>query len=81
MPSNEPVEPSATDGSEEDSNSTVSNLKTLYKGVFDNKKEYHLGDFITHKGSLWHCNTKCLGDFNYSNFTLAVKKGEANNVT
>ena len=78
--SNAPEEPSATDGSDEDQKATSTSIKTLYKGVFDNTKEYELGSFITYKGSLWHCDKKHLGEFNYSNFTLAVKKGEANAV-
>ena len=55
-------------------------LKAIYQGVFSTDKEYTAGNFITYKGSLWHCDSKHIGSFNYDNFTLAVKKGEANNV-
>lgn len=55
-------------------------LKAIYQGVFSADKEYTAGNFITYKGSLWHCDSKHIGSFNYDNFTLAVKKGEADNV-
>ena len=69
---------SATTGSDDSQKSVGAILETLYKGVFDKDKQYETGNFLTHKGSLWHCNTKHSGEFDYSNFTLAVKKGEAN---
>lgn len=56
-------------------------LQTLYKGVFNKSTEYEQGSFITHKGSLWHCDAKHCGEFDHANFTLAVKKGDSNNVT
>ena len=65
---------------EDTSKSVEGNLKTLYKGIFDKNKDYDLGDFITHKGSLWHCDNKHIGEFNHDNFTLAVKRGEANDI-
>ena len=55
-------------------------LQTLYQGVFSDSKTYQKGNFITYKGSLWHCDNKHIGNFNYDNFTLAVKKGESENV-
>ena len=61
-------------------NSPLDVLQTLYQGVFNTTKTYELGTFVTHKGSLWHCDTKHTGNFNYDNFTLAVKKGESENV-
>ena len=76
----DPVEPSATNATEEVLEAPSDKLKAIYKGVFDLNKEYEVGSFITHKGSLWHCDNKHSGEFDYSNFTLAVKKGEANNV-
>lgn len=79
-PSNDVSDPSATTGSEEVLEAPSDKLKAIYKGVFDLNKEYEVGSFITHKGSLWHCDNKHSGEFDYSNFTLAVKKGEANNV-
>ena len=77
----EAVEPSATSGSEEVLEAPSDKLKAIYKGVVNPNTEYDTGSFITHKGSLWHGDTKHSGEFNYENFTLAVKKGEANNVT
>ena len=77
----EAVEPSATDGSEDNQKSVESKLQAIYKGVFNTNTEYSEGDFITKSGSLWHCDNKHCGEFDYSNFTLAVKKGEASNVT
>lgn len=77
----EEVIPSATDGSEEVLEAPSDKLKAIYKGVFNPNTEYDTGSFITHKGSLWHCDNKHCGEFDYSNFTLAVKKGEASNVT
>lgn len=64
----------------EASKSVEDKLETIYKGIFNKSVEYSAGSFITHKGSLWHCDSKHLGDFDYNNFTLAVKKGEADNV-
>lgn len=58
-------------------NSPSDALKAIYQGVFSTDKEYTAGNFITYKGSLWHCDSKHKGNFNYDNFTLAVKKGES----
>lgn len=77
----EPVEPLATNATEEELEAPSVKLKALYKGVFSKSVEYEQGNFITHKGSLWHCDAKHCGEFDYSNFTLAVKKGEADNVS
>ena len=52
-------------------------ILTTYKGVFDAEQAYQIGDFVTKNGSLWHCDQSCKGDFDYQNWTLAVKKGEA----
>lgn len=78
--SNAPEEPSATNTTEEVLEAPSDKLKAIYQGVFNPNTEYSEGSFITHKGSLWHCDNKHCGEFDYSNFTLAVKKGEANNV-
>ena len=76
-----PVVPQATNATEEVLEAPSDKLKAIYQGVFNPNTEYGEGSFITHKGSLWHCDNKHQGEFDYKNFTLAVKKGEANNVT
>ncbi|MDV8155204.1 phage portal protein [Acinetobacter bereziniae] len=48
--------------------------KTLYKGVFNQKSSYEVGDFVTKNGSLWHCEKAHSGEFNHENFKLAQKK-------
>lgn len=52
-------------------------LMSHYKGVFSSDVAYQVGDFVTRNGSLWHCKSACQGDFNHENWTLAVKKGAA----
>lgn len=53
-------------------------LTSHYKGVFSADTAYQVGDFVTRHGSLWHCKSACQGEFNHDNWTLAVKKGAAN---
>lgn len=48
--------------------------KSLYQGVFKAEKQYQAGEFVTHKGSLWHCEKDHSGEFSYENFKLAQKK-------
>ena len=48
--------------------------KSLYKGVFKSENRYEKGCFVTHKGSLWHCEKGHSGEFDYENFKLAQKK-------
>lgn len=48
--------------------------KSLYKGVFNQKSSYEVGDFVTKNGSLWHCEKAHSGEFNHENFKLAQKK-------
>ncbi|WP_151803983.1 phage portal protein [Acinetobacter bereziniae] len=48
--------------------------KSLYKGVFNQKSSYEIGDFVTKNGSLWHCEKAHSGEFNHENFKLAQKK-------
>jgi len=48
--------------------------KTQYQGVFKSENSYEKGCFVTHKGSLWHCEKDHSGEFNYENFKLAQKK-------
>lgn len=56
------------------SNQPVSEPKSLYKGVFNPKSSYEVGDFVTKNGSLWHCEKAHSGEFNHENFKLAQKK-------
>lgn len=50
--------------------------KSLYKGVFKPEQSYEKGCFITHKGSLWHCEKDHSGEFNHDDFKLVQKKWE-----
>lgn len=50
--------------------------KSLYKGVFKPDQSYEKGCFITHKGSLWHCEKDHSGEFNHDDFKLVQKKWE-----
>ena len=52
------------------------NLK--YCGVYKNGQMYYLGNFVTHGGSVWHCNGPTLDTPGQgSAWTLAVKQGAA----
>lgn len=55
-------------------------LMSHYKGVLSSDVAYQVGDFVTRNGSLWHCKSACQGDFNHENWTLAVKKGAADDL-
>ncbi len=46
---------------------------SLYRGVFSDSEPYQKGQFVTHKGSLWHCEKDHTGEFNHSSFKLCVK--------
>jgi hypothetical protein len=49
-----------------------------YRGVFETSRQYMPGDFVTHDGSLWHCNRPTHGPvpgFDKDGWTLAVKRG------
>lgn len=47
-----------------------------YKGVYSEKEQYEKGAFVTHGGSVWHCNAPTSDKpGNSENWTLAVKKG------
>ena len=48
--------------------------KSQYQGVFKSENQYGKGCFVTHKGSLWHCEKDCSGEFDHENFKLAQKK-------
>ncbi|WP_335956109.1 phage portal protein [Acinetobacter guillouiae] len=56
------------------SNQPVAEPKLPYKGVFNQKSSYEVGDFVTKDGSLWHCEKEHAGEFNHENFKLAQKK-------
>ena len=55
-------------------NNDNSGSKMLYQGVFKPENQYEKGCFVTHKGSLWHCEQAHSGEFNRENFKLAQKK-------
>ena len=48
--------------------------KAQYQGVFKSENSYEKGCFVTHKGSLWHCEKDHLGEFSHENFKLVQKK-------
>ncbi|MFH7767554.1 phage portal protein [Acinetobacter sp. BSP-28] len=48
--------------------------KAQYQGIFKSENSYEKGCFVTHKGSLWHCEKDHSGEFNHENFKLAQKK-------
>lgn len=48
--------------------------KSQYQGVFKSENRYLKGCFVTHKGSLWHCEKEHSGEFDHENFKLAQKK-------
>lgn len=50
-------------------------FETLYKGIFDPNRAYAVGDFVTKKGGLWHCDSDCNGDWEFKNWTLVSKNG------
>lgn len=57
----------------------------IYRGTYDETDEYYAGNFVTHRGSVWHCNAlqvsgtepgEELSDGTSSRaWTLAVKRG------
>ncbi|NHC02332.1 phage portal protein [Acinetobacter sp. 187] len=53
---------------------TAESSKSQYQGVFKSENQYLKGCFVTHKGSLWHCEKDHSGDFDHENFKLAQKK-------
>ena len=55
-------------------NTENSDQKGQYQGVFKAENQYKSGQFVTHKGSLWHCEKDHLGEFSHENFKLAQKK-------
>lgn len=46
---------------------------SLYRGSFKHSEQYQLGQFVTHKGSLWHCEKDHTGEFDHASFKLCVK--------
>lgn len=46
---------------------------SLYRGSFKHSEQYQLGQFVTHKGSLWHCEKVHTGEFDHASFKLCVK--------
>ena len=57
-------------------NNDNSGSKMLYQGIFKPENQYAKGCFVTHKGSLWHCENEHSGEFSHENFKLAQKKWE-----
>lgn len=55
-------------------NTENSDQKSQYQGVFKAENQYKSGQFVTHKGSLWHCEKDHSGEFSHENFKLAQKK-------
>ena len=50
-----------------------------YRGAWDDETDYHLGNFVTHSGSLWHCTAPSRGKrpgINPEQWQLAVKRGD-----
>jgi integrin beta 3 len=47
----------------------------VYAGVFKEGTTYHLGDMVTHGGSLWHANEETTAKPGEGPYTLCVKRG------
>jgi hypothetical protein len=50
-----------------------------YLGTFNRERSYVLGNFVTHKGGMWHCNRVTQGELpgdGSDAWTLAVKSGK-----
>ena len=52
-----------------------------YRGVYSASSAYVRGNFVTHKGSMWHCDGPCLGitpgeGLGIGAWRLAVKRGK-----
>ena len=48
-----------------------------YEGTAQAGREYEKGMFVTHQGSLWHCNAKTKAQPGFGPaWTLAVKRGK-----
>lgn len=48
-----------------------------YEGTAKAGREYEKGMFVTHDGSLWHCNHKTIAQPGHGDaWTLAVKRGK-----
>lgn len=49
-----------------------------YRGVWDEHEQYDVGNFVTDRGSMWHCNKRSKGirpGMDSGTFTLSVKHG------
>ena len=48
-----------------------------YRGVYDKEQEYEVGNFVTHKGSMWYAQEKPVGEpgKDHEGWRLAVKCG------
>ena len=64
---------SATPATSDEPNATKY-IDDRYRGVYSAGTPYIKGEFVTHRGSLWHCSKDYDGDsFSYDAFTLCVK--------
>jgi HK97 family phage portal protein len=74
---------SASGASDNATSDAARALGTLYRGVYSSDEEYLCGQFVTHKGALWHCDEPHLSGFTPGTsagagyWTLAVKRGRA----
>lgn len=67
-------DPFATTAKKTDQPSAEKSFQSLYKGIFSVEKQYKQGDLVTNKGSLWHCEKDCSGEFDHKNFKLCAKE-------
>ena len=67
-------DPFATTAKQTDQPSAEKSLQSLYKGVFNTESQYKKGDLVANKGSLWHCEKDCSGEFDHKNFKLCAKE-------
>ncbi|EHU2215476.1 portal protein [Acinetobacter baumannii] len=62
-----------SESSSQKTNDAQKSFESLYQGVFSVNENYQMGQFVTHKGSLWHCEKDHTGEFDHKNFKLCVK--------
>ncbi len=62
-----------SESSSQKTNDAQKSFDSLYQGVFSVNEKYQMGQFVTHKGSLWHCEKDHTGEFDHANFKLCVK--------
>jgi len=62
-----------SESSSQKTNDAQKSFDSLYQGVFSVNEKYQMGQFLTHKGSLWHCEKDHTGEFDHANLKLCVK--------